>query len=702
MPTMKPLTLLTVLLLALLPALAADEPGGSKLAELLKKITDENVDVRFAARSLAPEVGPPAVVPLGELLVHERREVALTARAALEKLVHHAGRRGADAERQPVAVELSKLLLPGRPAAVKREVLHLIAFIGGDPAVPAVSALLDDSDPHVREAARLSLERIPGKGSVAALLDAAKRLPAERKQDFIFSLSKKGDRSVVKELAALAASQEGEVKLSALEALARLGAPEAAGLIAAEIGRAQPADRERLYKEYLRLADNLKESDPAAAQAIYRRAIAEGPAGYQREHALGAACPPGSKEPLSLILAALTDKAPGVRRTAGLLLSELKGAEVSVALEKAYQESKGADRPYLLMALAQRDGAAARPYLERAGADESPELKIAALDLMDKLDDPRLEPVYLKSAESGEDWLKPIALKGYLILAKRKLDGGSKAEALPMFDHAIDLAQADGQRLEALRGVIAVGDPKAMGRLQSLLKDSKLGTEAAKGYVAFAALLGKNGDKATAEKRLMEIVRGDFPREIVSKAAEQMKTLGFDPQREAHAQGFVVDWWLVGPLQDPDGKGLERKYFPEEVIDLEKEHRIEARRYRWQKLTDKELTLTGRVDLVPIFRRSEKCVAYAYTELEFSSPREVLFKMGSDDGIACWLNGERLHLKPGPRSFKVDDDSIKARLAAGKNKVLLKINQTNGEWAFSFRLTDPEGKPIDMGALSAN
>ncbi len=676
----------------------ADEPAAGSLADLLSKIESDEVDVRYAARTLAPKLGAAAVIPLGELIVHKKRESALTARAALERIVHHAGRAGGNVEREAVTAELAKLLGSGRPAPILREALHLIALIGGDGAVASVSPLLDHSDATVQEAARLALERIPGKASIAALLWAAKTLPGLRRVEIIYSLSKKGDLSVAKDLAGIAKAGAPELKVAAIEALARLGALEAGELIAAEIAKAPETERGRLFDEYLRLADQIRVSHASQAEAIYRRAFAEAPLEHQRERALVAACPPASMASLPLLVAGTGNGSHRIRRAAINRLDELKGPEVFTALEKAYASSAAGGKPFLLQALAARDAAAAKPIIERASGDSNVDLKIAALDLLDKLDDPKLEPVYLRVAESGQDWLRPVAIKGYLLLARQKLASGAKADALPMFGKVLDLARDGGQRLDALRGLVEADDTRQLARVEGLVQDPQVGLEAARGVVKLAATLGKGGDLPGAEIRLMKIVSGDFPRELKGRAVDEMKALGLDPQRRAHREGFVVDWWVVTPLPNGDGKGLERKDFPEEVVELDKEHRVGERRFRWQQIS--EVTIDGRVNLVPFFRRGENVVTYAYTELESAGARDALFKMGSDDGIACWLNGERLHLNNASRGLKIDEDVVKARLKEGKNKLLLKISQTDGAWEFAFRITDPEGKPIDPTSLA--
>ena len=89
-------------------------------------------------------------------------------------------------------------------------------------------------------------------------------------------------------------------------------------------------------------------------------------------------------------------------------------------------------------------------------------------------------------------------------------------------------------------------------------------------------------------------------------------------------------------------------------------------------------------------------ITYAYTTITSPKEQDVLFKMGSDDGIACWLNDDRIHLNNAARGLQVDQDTVKARLKAGENKILLKIPNGGGDWQFSFRITDPEGTPMNL------
>jgi HEAT repeat protein len=696
----------TALILAGALSLPARAEEDTKCKALLKNITSQNEDVRFAARAEAALVGAPAVAALVEWVDEareppppdaaareHRREVAITARAALERLVHHAGRPGADAEREAVAAELAKALAPGQTLKTKREVLLLVGFIGGDAQVNAVAKLLEDPDANVRETARLTLERMPGAASVGALLAAAARLGDERMPDLLFSVGKKGDPGAAKALVDIAGKSTGKVRLGALRALAHLGAPEGVPAFAKAIEDREAPERARIFTEHLRLADRLIEAGKAEeARSIYLAALRGAPLEHQRERALlRAATGPGEMESL---LAGLADAGERVRGAALGRLSALQGPEVIGALLRAYGSAKPEAKAAILRVIAERDEAKAAPLLAGAAKSQDLDLKLTALDIQGQLESPELEGTYLKAAQEGSAQIQPVALKGYLLVAKKRLAGGDPAKALEMFGRTLGLARMAEQRGEALQGIVAAGLPEGIEHLATVVKDPALGNDAAKGIVTLAAKVGAAGDKDAAERHLMGVLTGDYPREIRAQAAEELRKMGRDPQRSVRTQGFIVDWWVVTPIQDPDGNGLEKKHFPEDVIDLTRQQTFEGRRFRWQKLVD--VSLDGRIDLTTSFRRSEKVLTYAYTEVSSPKAQEVLFKMGSDDGIACWVNGRRIHLNSAARSMALDADSVKASLSAGTNKILLKINNLGGDWGFVFRVTDLDGKPMEL------
>ena len=51
----------------------------------------------------------------------------------------------------------------------------------------------------------------------------------------------------------------------------------------------------------------------------------------------------------------------------------------------------------------------------------------------------------------------------------------------------------------------------------------------------------------------------------------------------------------------------------------------------------------------------------------------ALFKIGSNDGVVCWLNGRKVHENYAARKLTVDEDVVKVHLRKGVNRILLKV-----------------------------
>ena len=63
--------------------------------------------------------------------------------------------------------------------------------------------------------------------------------------------------------------------------------------------------------------------------------------------------------------------------------------------------------------------------------------------------------------------------------------------------------------------------------------------------------------------------------------------------------------------------------------------------------------------------------------------------IGSDDGIKVWLNGELVSDKWRHRISQLDDDIVPLKLQAGKNHLLLKVQNMTRNWNFVTRLRFP-------------
>jgi len=82
---------------------------------------------------------------------------------------------------------------------------------------------------------------------------------------------------------------------------------------------------------------------------------------------------------------------------------------------------------------------------------------------------------------------------------------------------------------------------------------------------------------------------------------------------------------------------------------------------------------------------SDYAIAYAWAEIELPEKTKEVLGIGSDDAVKVWLNGNwsmRMDRPP----LRSDDDVVPVDFAAGKNQLLLKVQNIRGDWSFACRL----------------
>lgn len=189
-PSPLPPTVTAAVATATVLDVSARAAEAADVNELIAKIKSTDDAIRGPAWQGAGPVGAPAVVPLGQVMTDADFEIARSAKRAIERIVRHAGRPGADAERKAVQTELVKLLTHAA-APVRSHAAWMLSEIGDDAAVGPMAALLADSE--VKEDARCALERIPGPAATRALKQAMAGAPEAFKHALAHSLRVRGE-----------------------------------------------------------------------------------------------------------------------------------------------------------------------------------------------------------------------------------------------------------------------------------------------------------------------------------------------------------------------------------------------------------------------------------------------------------------------------------------------------------------------------
>ena len=154
-----------------------------------------------------------------------------------------------------------------------------------------------------------------------------------------------------------------------------------------------------------------------------------------------------------------------------------------------------------------------------------------------------------------------------------------------------------------------------------------------------------------------------------------------DPAREAKPEPATLGhWYSLGPFKAGDANdAFNRAFIDEATVDL-------AKKYEDGKLEWKEQAAWKEAEVTPL--TGDNAATYVTRTVTVPHAQLMRLSLGSDDGIRVWLNGRQLLANNASRAAAPDQESVLLPLKAGENRVLLKISNGGGGYAFYFRLSD--------------
>lgn len=93
--------------------------------------------------------------------------------------------------------------------------------------------------------------------------------------------------------------------------------------------------------------------------------------------------------------------------------------------------------------------------------------------------------------------------------------------------------------------------------------------------------------------------------------------------------------------------------------------------------------IDGRIDLGKHYEGAYDAVAYARVVLKADRPTVLQLAMGSDDGLAVFLNGKGVLARNVLRGLKRGEDEVQVPLQAGRNELVFKVTQGGGDFALA-------------------
>jgi hypothetical protein len=162
------------------------------------------------------------------------------------------------------------------------------------------------------------------------------------------------------------------------------------------------------------------------------------------------------------------------------------------------------------------------------------------------------------------------------------------------------------------------------------------------------------------------------------------------------ARRWATQWLVVGPFPNPQRIGteyspaLDSVYGPEADPSTSRSYPVMGgAEAAWRPVDGEE---TGYVPLNPRFDPSDHVAAFAQAFLLSPDDRDVILLLGADDAHQLWVNGAMVSRRQGRNISVQDDVEVPVRLHAGWNRVLLKVADLDGGWAFQLRAADPTGE----------
>ena len=255
---------------------------------------------------------------------------------------------------------------------------------------------------------------------------------------------------------------------------------------------------------------------------------------------------------------------------------------------------------------------------------------------------------------------------------------------------------------QALNSVANIGSLESLERVVPFIHNPDFMQEASNFYLHVAFKLAGKKDFTRSEELLIKAAQVSQYRYSVDRVLAKMKEMGHEidlnRQREILKQaGFISQWWIAGPFPNKNNRAERTSFFPEKRIDFRQTSRFDTLTARWQKIN-----LSGVYGIIPladIFGKKQQA-AYAYCEINMPGDQIGLFKIGSNDGVVCWLNGKKIHENLIARPLTVDEDIVQVHLKKGVNHILLKIPNRGANWEVCLRICDSLGIPLDLNEIS--
>jgi HEAT repeat protein len=440
----------------------------------------------------------------------------------LQSLCFSLGAPGRESERAIACEVIADKLGEGNSPA-KIWMLKQLEFVGRGECVDGVADLLDDSDPHVRHAARRCLENNPDPSATAKLTGALADSRGSWRVGLINSLGTRGDQSSIGALAELLHNQDRATASAAANALGKIGTPKAAAVLRDALPDAAKWLAEPLADAYLRCADAmLKLGKTSEAASVYDQlATHDSPRAIRLAAMKGRLNAAGDKA-ADMILELLESDDADARAIAAGHLEGLSGVRAIRCTPEQFAKLPASGQVLLLSAVAASRDRSALPLAITATKSGDLSIRLAGLRALGELGDPSVVGMLVKTIAAGDEAgdaargsLEQIIADGVdeaIVSAMQEAqDSGLRGRLIEVLDRRMASiaapallkeaaeSQDPGVRTRAMRTLGNVADPRHatdMVRILAKIPKGRERDDAEKAIMVICSRIAQDEDRA--------------------------------------------------------------------------------------------------------------------------------------------------------------------------------------------------------------
>lgn len=660
---------------------------------LMRDLGGEDEAARARARQLLPREGIEVVPRLLPLLGHENQAVWRAAFNVLADIAGEVAVPGRETERAAVVASLITLLESEQPVPVKERGLRLLPLVIPDGYdIAAVAKLL--KDPELRDKARAALELTGTAEARAALREALNGADADFQCALLNSLGQLRDAEGVADFVQLTHSEDARVRAAAARALSWTGDPHHLTVLRRVWERADPTTEFEAADAFLVLADAVarKGGNWEYAMAAYREALRRSSDPAVQGAALVGLGRFGDETVVDDILAALETAHGEALRSAALSAFEhLEGNASNRALLQAYPRFPESMQHAVLSMFGRKRDPLFFDMLAEAAASGDETIRRAALSALADSQLPAALSILQAAAESAPVDECPVLLDQLERLAESFRDRRDRDSAGAAFASLYRLADTPERQRYALEGLKQFPVPSAMSVLIDSLGSDEFARLPLTAQAGVANALFQASRTDEAEQAIAALIPRLVSAADIREVADILRAMGRGSELTRRL-GFVTSWLLVGPFPWSMSDGFTETPVGEPAVDPSATYRVGDREISWRRHETQDPA--GFFDLTAVFGAQSNATAYGLAEIVLPEDTDAVVRLGTDDGVKLWVNGQPAHENNVDRPSTLDQDLVPVRLQRGPNVILIQVTQIAGGWNFCLRLTRTDGTPL--------